>query len=61
MNSKNLLEKMFPVGTLYAFLYDFKESTETQISKDIKKLNDMIGKWEYFGIMMPGIYFIRKK
>lgn len=61
MNSKDLLEEMFPVGILYAILYDFNESIETQINKNIEKLNDMIGNWEYYGISLPAIYFIRKK
>lgn len=61
MKYKNLLEEIYSVGTLYAVLYDYKESIEIQINKNIEKLNEMIGSWEYFGIMLPAIYFIRKK
>lgn len=61
MNKKNLLEEIFPVGTIQIILRNFEENIEIQISKNIEKLNDMIGNWEYYGITLPAIYFIRKK
>lgn len=59
--SKDLLEEMFPIGMVYPILYDFKKDKKEQIKNGLDKLNNIIGEWEYFGIIEPAIYFVRKK
>lgn len=61
--SKELLDKIFPVGCIYNILYDLWGDEEEQIKNGLDKLNNMIGEWEYFGILYAGlaICFKRKK
>lgn len=61
--SKELLDKIFPVGCIYNILYDLWGDEEEQIKNGLEKLNNMIGEWEYFGILYAGlaICFKRKK
>lgn len=60
---KELLDKIFPVGCIYNILYDLWGDEEEQIKNGLYKLNNMIGEWEYFGILYAGlaICFKRKK
>ena len=61
--SKELLDKIFPVGCIYNILYDLWGDEEEQIKNGLEKLNNMIGEREYFGILYAGlaICFKRKK
>lgn len=55
-----ILNVMFPVGSIYVFAYDTERKLKTQIKDGIKILNTMIGNWKYIGLQDSILYFIRE-
>lgn len=56
-----LLNIMFPIGSVYAFIHNSEKKLNVQIRKNVKKLNNMIGKWRYIGRSNGYLYFAREK
>lgn len=52
---KELFDKLFPVGSIYAFI------NSVSIEDGIKRLNNISGEWEYLGADLLCNYFVRVK
>ena len=55
-----MIDLMFPVGSIYVFAYDCEKKLNTQIKDGVKILNNMIGNWKYIGSQDSILYFIRE-